>query len=83
VQAVNPSAFNAIAPIRVQWDQARATYLQAQQAELVARANFDRANTALLNVMSAATQHLPTAPMPVVIAQPVQGQPVPAQPPRP
>ncbi|HEY4133732.1 MAG TPA: hypothetical protein VGO34_00825 [Alphaproteobacteria bacterium] len=63
---VNPSAYAAIAPVRAQWEQARAAYLQAQQAELAARANLDRMTTALLNVLSSATGQPQAPAMPVV-----------------
>lgn len=83
VPQVNPTAFRAIPQIRQQWEQARAQYLQAQQAELTARANYDRATTALLNVLSASSSQPPTQPMPQVGLLPGQpGQPAP-QPPRP
>jgi hypothetical protein len=82
VPAVNPSAFRAIPQIRQQWEQARAQYLQAQQNELAARQNYDRATTALLNVLAASSSQPPTQPMPMVGMLPnqPQGQP---QPPRP
>jgi len=80
---INPSAFRAIPQIRQRWEQARAQYLQAQQNELAARQNYDRATTELLNVLAASSSQPPTQPMPMVgvlPGQPPQGQP---QPPRP
>lgn len=88
---MNPNAYNAIDGIRKQWEDARANYLRAQQAEVAARNNFDRMNTQLLNVLSATAGKPPTSPMPTVAVQqmPPQGQPMPpqgqpqTQPPRP
>lgn len=80
VPPVNPSAYAAIDNIRNQYMAARENYLRAQQAELAARANLDRATTSLLNVLSASVQKPATPPMPNVVVQPIPGQPAPGQP---
>jgi hypothetical protein len=80
VPPINPSAYAAIDNIRNQYMAARDNYLRAQQAEIAARANLDRATTSLLNVLSASVQKPATPPMPNVVVQPLPGQPAPGQP---
>ncbi|HEU0072350.1 MAG TPA: hypothetical protein VFS04_13730 [Alphaproteobacteria bacterium] len=100
---LNPQANQAINGIRGQWEQARNALLQArnaangarqaaaraEQAEFQALQNFERANTALINVMAAAAGRPPVtgalANLPPELPPPnvPQGQPAQGQPPQP
>lgn len=71
---INQEAFRALTLLRLNWQNARARYLDARQSEALALIEYDRATSDLLNALAAAWS--PPAGMPPMPPFAVQQKPV-------